>query len=216
MKWFYQIGWLAIVALTSSCGREDEQVVAEPEPAPVITDIRIVLKTDKGDIKATMFATKAPITVANFLNLARRDFYDGLTFHRVVEDFMIQGGDPDRGSATEGDDPDGVRGGPGYFLSNEISPGLKHDKAGVISMARKSKPDTVGSQFYITLGSAEHLDGGYSIFGEVTDGIGVVEQIEVGDKIVDIEILEPTDALFKTQAARLDEWNQILDQRSSQ
>jgi peptidyl-prolyl cis-trans isomerase B (cyclophilin B) len=204
MKRFNQIRWAAfVVVVMSSCGKKDEQVVVEPEPAPVVTDIRIVLKTNKGDIKATMFATQAPITVASFLNLARRNYYDGLAFHRVVEDFVIQGGDPDGNG----------KGGPGYLLPNEIAPGLKHDKVGVFSMARKSKPDTAGSQFFITLGVAEHLDGGYSIFGEVTEGLDVVEQIEVGDKIEDIEILDPTDALFKTQADKLKEWNQILDQR---
>ena len=204
MKGFYQISWVAFVAvMISSCDKKVEQVADEPEPAPVASDIRIILKTDKGEIKATMFAIKTPITVASFLNLAKRDFYDGLTFHRVVEDFVIQGGDPDGNG----------KGGPGYFLPNEIAPGLKHDKVGVFSMARKSKPDTAGSQFFITLGVAEHLDGGYSIFGEVTEGLETVELIEKGDKIVDIEILDSTDALFKVQADKLEEWNKILDQR---
>lgn len=195
-----------VAAVVSSCGKKEEPVVANPEPTPVVSDIRIVLKTDKGDIKATLFASKAPVTVASFLNLAKRNFYDGLTFHRVVEDFVIQGGDPDGNG----------KGGPGYLLPDEIAPGLKHDKKGVFSMARKSKPDTAGSQFFITLGPAPHLDGGYSIFGEVTEGLEVVDQIEVGDKIVDIEILDPADALFKTQAGNLEEWNRILDQRINQ
>lgn len=195
---------MALVAVAmSSCGKKEEPVAAKPEPAPVVSDIRIILKTNQGDIKATLFASKAPITVASFLNLARRNFYDGLAFHRVVEDFVIQGGDPDGNG----------KGGPGYLLPNEIAPGLKHDKKGVFSMARKSKPDTAGSQFFITLGPAPHLDGGYSIFGEVTGGLEVVEQIEVGDKMVDIEILDPVDALFQAQAVNLGEWNRILDQR---
>lgn len=204
MKGFNQISWVAFVAvMVSSCDKKIEQVADEPESAPMVSDIRIILKTDKGDIKATMFATKAPITVASFLNLSKRDYYDGLTFHRVVEDFVIQGGDPDGNG----------KGGPGYFLPNEIAPGLKHDKVGVFSMARKSKPDTAGSQFFITLGVAEHLDGGYSIFGEVTEGLEAVELIEKGDKIVDVKILDSTDALFKMQAEKLEEWNKILDQR---
>lgn len=208
MEKFYQLGFvpfvlMAVLAL-GSCGGEKEEEVesSEPEPVPVLTDIRIVMKTDKGDIQATMFATKAPITVASFLNLAKRDFYDGLSFHRVVEDFVIQGGDPDGNG----------KGGPGYFLPNEIISGLKHDKVGVFSMARKLKPDTAGSQFFITLGVAEHLDGGYSIFGEVTEGLDVVESIEVGDKIVDIEVLDSTENLFKMEETRLKEWDQILDQ----
>jgi len=129
---------------------------------------------------------------------------------------MIQGGDPDGNvdTATGGGDPDGTKGGPGYFLPTEIASDLKHDKAGIFSMARKlSNPDTGGSQFFITMVPAAHLDGGYSIFGEVTDSLEAVEQIKVGDTIVDIEILDATDALFKTQAVRLEEWNHILDQR---
>jgi len=220
MKRLYQSGGLAIVVVVMlSCGKKDGQVVTESEFAPVVTDIRIILKTDRGDISATMFATKAPITVASFLNLARRDFYDGLTFHQVVENFMIQGGDPDGNVdiTVEGSDPNGTRGGPGYFLPNEIAPSLKHNKAGIFSMARKtSKPDTAGSQFFITLGPAAHLDGGYSIFGEVTEGLGAVKQIEVGDRIVDIQILDSTDALFLAQEANLKNWNDILEQRSTQ
>ncbi|MCF6313782.1 MAG: peptidylprolyl isomerase [Verrucomicrobiales bacterium] len=212
MKVFYKMGGLVMLTLLAiSCGVEkssDEELtekeVVEVKPAPVLTDLRIVMKTDKGAIAATMFASKAPITVAAFLNLARRGFYDGLSFHRVVEDFVIQGGDPDG---------DG-EGGPGYFLPNEIDPDLKHDKVGVFSMARKSKPDTAGSQFFITLGVAEHLDGGYSIFGEVTEGIEVVESIEVGDKILGIEVLDSTEALFAAQAENLTKWNGILDQRA--
>lgn len=198
---------MALVAVAmSSCGKKEEPAAVKPDPAPVVADIRIILKTNKGDIKATLFATKAPVTVASFLNLARRNFYDGLAFHRVVEGFVVQGGDPDG---------DG-KGGPGYFLPNEIAPGLRHDKKGVLSMARKSKPDTAGSQFFITLAPAPHLDEGYSIFGEVTEGLEVVDQVEVGDKIVAIETLDPADALFKAQAGNLVEWNRILDQRSNQ
>ncbi|MFK5921162.1 MAG: peptidylprolyl isomerase [Verrucomicrobiota bacterium] len=209
MKIFYQVGALFLCTLlVLSCGGEKQEPVVEavkPGPAPVVEDVRIVMKTDKGDIQATMFASKAPITVASFLNLAKRGYYDGLSFHRVVEDFVIQGGDPD-GTG---------KGGPGYFLPNEIAPGLKHDKVGVFSMARKSKPDTAGSQFFITLGVTEHLDGGYSIFGEVNEGLEVVESIEVGDKIVGIKILDSTDNLFKAQEQRLKQWNQILDQREA-
>jgi peptidyl-prolyl cis-trans isomerase B (cyclophilin B) len=199
-----RIAGMALVAVAlSSCGKKEEPVATEPDPAPVVSDIRIILKTNKGDIKATLFASKAPITVASFLNLARRNFYDGLAFHRVVEGFVIQGGDPDGNG----------KGGPGYLLPNEIAPELKHDKKGVFSMARKSKPDTAGSQFFITLGPAPHLDGGYSIFGVVTGGLEVVEQIEVGDKMVGIETLDPVEALFQAQAGNLEQWNRILDQR---
>ena len=176
---------------------------AGQEAGTKIEDIEATLRTDKGDIKVTIYASKAPITAANFLNLAKRDYYDGVTFHRVVEDFVIQGGDP---SGTG-------RGGPGYFIENEIAPGLKHDRAGILSMARKREPDTNGSQFFITLGETPHLDGGYSIFGEVTEGMEAVEKIEEGDKILDIEVHGSLDALFSKLEKRIEEWNAVLDRR---
>jgi len=169
--------------------------------AKEVTDIKIVIKTDKGDIKATMYAVKAPVTAANFLNLAKRDYYDGIIFHRVVPNFVIQGGDP---TGTG-------RGGPGYTIENEIHPDLLHDDAGIFSMARKPQPDTGGSQFFITHNATPHLDGGYSVFGKVTEGQDVVDSIRVGDKINDIEILDSTDALFAKMKDRIDEWNKILD-----
>lgn len=168
-----------------------------------IEDIAATLKTDKGDIDVTIYASKAPVTSANFLNLAKRDYYDDVTFHRVVEDFVIQGGDP---SGTG-------RGGPGYFIENEIAPDLKHDRAGILSMARKREPDTNGSQFFITLGETPHLDGGYSIFGEVTGGLDVVKKIEEGDKILDIEVDGSLEALFSKLEKRIEEWNAVLDRR---
>jgi peptidyl-prolyl cis-trans isomerase B (cyclophilin B) len=174
---------------------------SKPADASEVKDIRIVIKTDKGDIKATMYAIKAPLTSANFLNLAERDYYDGIIFHRVVPNFVIQGGDP---TGTG-------RGGPGYTIENEIDPDLLHDDAGIFSMARKPQPDTAGSQFFITHNATPHLDGGYSVFGKVTEGQDVVDSIRVGDKIKDIEILDSTDALFAKMKDRIDEWNKILD-----
>lgn len=174
---------------------------SEPADVSEIKDIRIIIKTDKGDIKATMYAIKAPLTSANFLNLAKRDYYDGIVFHRVVPNFVIQGGDP---TGTG-------RGGPGYTIENEIDPDLLHDDAGIFSMARKPQPDTAGSQFFITHNETPHLDGGYSVFGKVTEGQDVVDSIRVGDKIKDIEILDSTDALFAKMKDRIAEWNKILD-----
>ena len=147
---------------TSAVGQEAAAVAGTK-----IEDVEATLKTDKGDIKVTIYASKAPVTAANFLNLAKRDYYDGVSFHRVVEDFVIQGGDP---SGTG-------RGGPGYFIENEIAPGLKHDRAGILSMARKREPDTNGSQFFITLGSTPHLNDRHSVFGRVTSGMDVVDAI---------------------------------------
>src|SRR5271169_6291701 len=123
----------------------------------MLTDIRIVIHTTKGDIDATLFPSKAPVTAANFLNLASRKFYDGLTFHRVVPRFVIQGGDP-LGTGT---------GGPGYRFENEINASLSHENVGVLAMANAG-PDTNGSQFYVTIdslgpGHVKMLDGNYSM-----------------------------------------------------
>ncbi|MFZ4683769.1 MAG: peptidylprolyl isomerase, partial [Terrimicrobiaceae bacterium] len=124
-----------------------------------MSDIRILLKTGKGDIEATLFASKAPVTVANFLNLSQRGYYEGITFHRVIPDFMVQGGDP---SGTGG-------GGPGYNFEDEVKTGLKHDKPGIFSMANRG-PGTNGSQFFITHVPTPWLDGKHTVFGEVTKG----------------------------------------------
>ena len=173
----------------------------------MLNDIRILIHTGKGDIEATLYPTKAPVTTANFLNLAFRKFYDGLTFHRVVPRFVIQGGDP-LGTGT---------GGPGYRVENEIDPSISHSTVGVMAMAN-SGPNTNGSQFYITIDSLrpEHvkmLDGSYSIFGRVTRGNEVASKIAVGDKIESIAILDSSGALFTEQKVRLKEWNKVLDQK---
>jgi peptidyl-prolyl cis-trans isomerase B (cyclophilin B) len=173
----------------------------------MLNDIRIVIHTAKGDIDATIYPSKAPVTAASFLNLASRRFYDGLTFHRVVPRFVIQGGDP-LGNGT---------GGPGYRFENEIHPSLSHLNVGVLAMANAG-PNTNGSQFYVTIDSLrpEHvnmLDGSYSIFGQVTSGLDVTTKIVQGDMIQSIDVLDSTEALFAEQKSRLKEWNRILDQK---
>ncbi len=125
-----------------------------------------IFETSKGTFKVQLFNDKAPITVDNFVKLAKSGFYDGLIFHRVIDGFMIQGGDP-KGNGT---------GGPGYFIKDEFSKDLKHDKKGVLSMANAG-PNTGGSQFFITLVPTSWLDGKHSIFGQVIEGMNVVEQI---------------------------------------
>jgi peptidyl-prolyl cis-trans isomerase B (cyclophilin B) len=148
-----------------------------------------------------MYASKAPITVASYLNLARRGFYDNITFHRVIPDFMIQGGDP-TGTGM---------GGPGYKFADEFAPGLKHDRPGIFSMAN-SGPGTNGSQFFITHVPTPHLDGKHAIFGAV-DGSKdqeVVNAIKQGDKITGIEIVDSPEALFASQAAQIAVWNKAL------
>jgi peptidyl-prolyl cis-trans isomerase B (cyclophilin B) len=173
----------------------------------MLNDIRILIHTAKGDIEATLHPSKAPVTTANFLNLATRKFYNGLTFHRVVPRFVVQGGDP-LGTGT---------GGPGYRFENEIHSSVSHANVGVMAMANAG-PNTNGSQFYITIDSLrpEHvkmLDGSYSIFGQVTKGNDVASKIAVGDRIESIEVLDSPGALFAEQKARLKEWNRMLDQK---
>lgn len=179
---------------TENTGKKEEDAA----PAE-ITDINIVIKTTKGDIEAVLYATKTPMTVANYLNLASKDYYDGLTFHRVIPDFMIQGGCP-LGTGT---------GSPGYRFADEFHPDLKHTGPGVFSMAN-SGPGTNGSQFFITHVKTQWLDGKHSVFGKVTKGQDVVDAIVAGDKINDIEIKDSTDALFADQKAKIDEWNAKL------
>jgi len=161
-----------------------------------MNDIRIILHTSRGDIEGTLFASKVPMTAANFLNLAKRGFYDGVKFHRVIKDFMIQGGDP-TGTGS---------GGPGYRFADEIHPSLKHTKPGLFSMANAG-PGTNGSQFFITHVPTPHLDGKHAVFGEVTKGQDLVNAIAQGDKITAIDILDSTDDLFAAQKTTLDKWN---------
>lgn len=176
---------------------EPAQVVAAPEET--VKDIRIVMHTSKGVVEATLFATKTPVTVASFLNLTERGFYNGLTFHRVIPDFMIQGGDP-QGTG---------RGGPGYQFENEIHPTLRHNRGGLFSMANAG-PGTNGSQFFITHNATPWLDGKHSVYGKVTKGQKVVDAIRKGDTIQRIDVLDSTDALFAQQQQRIDRWNAAL------
>jgi peptidyl-prolyl cis-trans isomerase B (cyclophilin B) len=168
--------------------------------AAPMSDIRITLETSKGNVDLTVFASKTPLTAANFLNLAKRGYYDGLTFHRVIKDFMVQGGDP-TGTGS---------GGPGYKFGDEIDPTLKHSKPGILSMANAG-PGTNGSQFFITHVPTPWLDGKHTVFGEVTKGQDVVDKIAQGDTIRKIVIHDPTDALFESQKAQLTSWNSVLD-----
>jgi cyclophilin family peptidyl-prolyl cis-trans isomerase len=145
-------------------------------------------KTEKGDIVVELHADRAPLTVENFVNLARAGFYDGTTFHRVIGGFMAQGGDP-TGTGT---------GGPGYQFADEFHPELRHDAPGILSMANAGA-GTNGSQFFITYGPTPHLDGKHSVFGRVTDGMDVLRSLrerdpqrdrQPGDRIETIEISE--------------------------
>ena len=127
---------------------------------------KIKFTTNKGVFIAEMFEDKAPLTTKNFIELTEKGFYDGIIFHRVIEDFMIQGGDP-TGTGM---------GGPGYQIKDEFGEGLKHDDEGILSMANAG-PNTGGSQFFITLKPCPWLDGHHSVFGKVTKGMEVVRKI---------------------------------------
>jgi cyclophilin family peptidyl-prolyl cis-trans isomerase len=135
------------------------------------------IETNRGVIVVKLFATQAPRTVNNFVCLAEDKFYDGTKFHRVIKDFMVQGGDP---TGTG-------RGGPGYQFKDEFDPQLKHDKPGILSMANAG-PNTNGSQFFITHVPTPWLDGKHSVFGQVTKGQDVVDAIEQGDLILSLTI----------------------------
>jgi len=166
-----------------------------------MSDLTAVLNTEKGPIRLKLFADVAPVTVANFVNLIQRGFYDGLKFHRVIADFMIQGGCPH-----------GIgNGGPGYRFEDECSPKARHDKPGVLSMANAG-PGTNGSQFFITHAATPWLDGKHTVFGEVLSAAdqAVVDAIRQGDLIQTAVIEGDASALLAAQAERVAQWNTAL------
>ncbi|PIE02271.1 MAG: peptidylprolyl isomerase [Acidobacteria bacterium] len=163
--------------------------------------LKAIFETSKGTIKLDLFEDKTPITVASFVNLIQRGYYDGLTFHRVIPDFMIQGGCPN-GTGT---------GGPGYNFQDEFVPELKHDQPGILSMANAG-PGTNGSQFFITHVPTPWLDGKHSVFGSVESDADqkVVNAIAGGDKIIKAKVEGDTTELFSKTKEHLDQWNSVL------
>jgi len=161
------------------------------------------MTTSKGVINIELFPEQAPVTVSNFANLANRGYYDGLNFHRVISDFMIQGGCP-LGSGT---------GGPGYKFEDECHADRNHDRPGVLSMANAG-PGTNGSQFFITHTETPWLDGKHTVFGAVVsaDDQTVVDAIQVGDSIESLRISGGED-LLSSQSERIESWNATLDSR---
>lgn len=143
-------------------------------------DYNVTMETTKGTIEIELFTTAAPITVNNFVFLIREGYYDGVKFHRVISNFMIQGGDP---TGTG-------RGGPGYRFQDEFAGNPhRHDGAGVLSMANAG-PGTNGSQFFITHSAQPHLNGRHTVFGKVTSGLDVVNTIEQGDEMTKVTVTE--------------------------
>jgi len=163
-------------------------------------EILAEMNTSKGVIKIRLYPQQAPVTVANFVNLAKRGFYDGLSFHRVIDNFMIQGGCP-LGSGT---------GGPGYKFEDECTPELRHDAPGKLSMANAG-PGTNGSQFFITHVETPWLDGKHTVFGSVVSAEDqeVVNAIAGDDDLISVTI-SGGDDLLEQQAGRVSEWNATL------
>ena len=165
-------------------------------------NITAVIDTSKGPIRLNLYPDQTPVTVASFVNLAKRGFYDGLNFHRVIGDFMIQGGCP-MGTGT---------GGPGYRFEDEFKDDLRHDSPGILSMANAG-PGTNGSQFFITHVPTPHLDGNHSVFGAVQDASDqeVVDSISQGDSINSVTVEGDVDQLLEQLSDRVAEWNAALD-----
>ena len=167
-----------------------------------MSEIRAVIDTSKGTLSLTLFADQVPNTVANFVNLAQRGYYNGLKFHRVIPNFMVQGGCP-LGTGT---------GGPGYKFEDEFDNSLRHDRPGILSMANAG-PGTNGSQFFITHVPTDWLDGKHSVFGAVVgeDDLAVVNAITGDDTITAVTIVGDTADLMAKTKDKVDGWNQILD-----
>ena len=165
-----------------------------------MSQLTATFDTSRGPIKIELYPDKAPLTVANFVNLAKRGFYDGLNFHRVIADFMIQGGCPE-GSG---------RGGPGYRFEDETTNGVRHER-GVLSMANAG-PNTNGSQFFITHVPCGWLDGKHTVFGKVVaaEDQAVVDAVQGDDVIETIRIVGDATALLDSQKARVAQWNAAL------
>lgn len=163
--------------------------------------MQATMTTSKGAIRLNLFPEQAPVTVANFVNLVSRGYYDGLKFHRVIANFMIQGGCP-RGTGS---------GGPGYQFEDEFAPSLRHDRPGRLSMAN-SGPGTNGSQFFITHVPTPWLDDKHSIFGEVAgaEDQAVVDTIGQADSLESVTIEGDTTALLAGQTERVSDWNARL------
>ena len=173
---------LVLVAfLSASCGgaTPERKTYSAPPPMTIDTNKKYTatIKTKKGDLVLELFASDVPVTVNNFVFLAREGFYDGTIFHRIIPDFMAQGGDP-TGTGT---------GGPGYSFADEFT---EHTHiTGALSMANAG-PNTNGSQFFITYTPQHHLDGKHSVFGQLIEGMDVLKKIKNGDTIIRITIEE--------------------------
>ena len=167
-----------------------------------MANLTAIMETNKGTIHINLFSDQTPVTCGNFVNLARMGYYNGLKFHRVIENFMIQGGCP-FGNGM---------GGPGYEFEDEFKKDLKHDRPGVLSMANAG-PGTNGSQFFITHLATPHLDGMHTVFGVVAgeEDQKIVDSIAQGDTIEKVTIKGNSGSLLKNIKDRVDEWNKKIN-----
>jgi len=170
------------------------QAVSEKDP----NELYAVIETNSGTLEFLLYRQVAPITVSSFVNLATRGFYDGMIFHRVINDFMAQGGDPKANGS----------GGPGYAFEDEIR--LRHNQMGILAMANAG-PDSNGSQFFISHQATPHLNGLHTVFGLIHSGRELIRSIRVGDTINSITIEGDAKALLERNVDRVYGWNQSLD-----
>lgn len=191
---------LAILFTFFAC--QNTQTIADESNNSNKDKLIATFLTDKGEIVVELFGDKTPLTVGNFVNLANRGYYDGLNFHRVIANFMIQGGCP-LGTGT---------GDPGYKFEDETRSDLKHTGPGILSMANAG-PGTNGSQFFITHVKTNWLDGKHTVFGKVLSGQNVVDAIQQNDMIISIKISGKIPDEMKAIQNRVDEWNKILDKK---
>lgn len=200
-KTFMVIGVICVLSLLWAAAAPAAGKGEETDAVKKASRLTATIHTSKGDIRCVLFPDKAPLAVLNFVNLSKRGFYDGLTFHRVIPHFMIQGGDP-AGNGT---------GGPMYRFKDKFSPDLKHDGPGVLSMANAG-PGTNGSQFFITHVATPWLDNRHTIFGRVVgdEDQAVVNAIAAGDTIKSITIDGDYSALAAAHKDELDKWNRML------
>ena len=158
---------LALVFMTTACAAGSFWDFKKSEGESKVANRIAVFDTNMGEFEIELFEDKTPITTKNFIDLAQEGFYDGVIFHRIIDGFMIQGGDP-TGTGM---------GGPGYTIEDEFTPELTHESEGILSMANTGRPHTGGSQFFITLAATPWLDGHHTVFGQVVKGMEVVREI---------------------------------------
>ena len=175
----------AMLIMMTGCFAADSKSNADNGGTEKVANRIAVFETNKGTFEIELFEDKTPVTTKNFIDLAQKGFYDGVIFHRVIDGFMIQGGDPE-GTGM---------GGPGYTIEDEFLPELTFDGEGILAMANTGRPHTGGSQFFITLGKTEWLNGKHTIFGKVIKGMEVVREIghtqtDFQDRPVDSVVME--------------------------